>query len=149
MPYFEPPIVYDLPPTLPGRGIVNSHAKWKGGQRRGRSVLKKDGIYTTVDVPTSDQTLAADIYYAGGHVYEISQAEYDALIAAGYDPLLSYPGYILVEAGTDTDFLTTTDGEQLTDESSTPLGWDSLYTLSIVDGILIDESGNRLISEYV
>lgn len=147
--FFEPPIAYDLPPTLPPLNRrINSHAKWKPGQRRGRSVLKTAGVFTTVDVPTVDQTNAADEYYAGGHIYEINVLQAADLLAAGYNILLGLSGYILIEA--TTDFLVTESWEPITDESDDPLGWDTLQTIPpIVDGVLLDESGNRLISEYV
>lgn len=84
--YFEPPIVYDLPPTLPDPRprYINAHARWKGGQRRGRSVLKLDGAYVTIDTPTVDQTLAATELYQGGHVYTVEKSIANALSAAGY-----------------------------------------------------------------
>lgn len=84
--YFEPPIAYDLPPTLPHPRpkYLNAHARWKGGQRRGRSVLKLNGVYVTIDTPTVDQTLAASEVYMGGHIYTINNITADALVAAGY-----------------------------------------------------------------
>lgn len=106
--YFEPPIAYDLPPTLPEPTRprwINAHAKWKGGQRRGRSVLKIDGEYVIVDTPTVDQMAAADIAYQGGHVYEITVEEAYALHLAGFNV---YHG---------TDLLTTEDGDLITTES--------------------------------
>lgn len=83
--YFEPPIAYDLPPTLPHPRprYINAHARWKGGQRRGRSVLIKSGVVTVLDTPTVDQTLAADYVYMGGHVYVIPDTEANILSAAG------------------------------------------------------------------
>ena len=84
---FEPPIAYDLPPTLPEPTrprYLNAHARWKGGQRRGRTVLKNSGVYTIVDTPTVDQINSADIAYQGGHVYTIDSDEAFALIAAGF-----------------------------------------------------------------
>lgn len=84
--YFEPPIAYDLPPTLPHPRprYLNAHARWKGGQRRGRSVLKLNGVYVTKDTPTVDETLAATEVYMGGHIYTINNITADALVAAGY-----------------------------------------------------------------
>jgi hypothetical protein len=84
--YFEPPIAYDNPPTLP-RPVpkyINAHARWKGGQRRGRSVLKEAGVYRTVDTPTVDETLAAEEVYMGGHIYTIPNTIAEALSTAGY-----------------------------------------------------------------
>lgn len=84
--YFEPPIAYDLPPTLPNPRprYLNAHAKWKGGQRRGRSVLKLDGAYVIIDTPTVDQTIAADEVYQGGHVYTVTAITAQALTDAGF-----------------------------------------------------------------
>lgn len=106
--YFEPPVAYDLPPTLPEPTrprYLNAHAKWKGGQRRGRSVLKHGNTYTIVDTPTVDQMAAADIAYQGGHVYEVTPEEAYYLHAAGFNV---YHG---------TDLLTTEDGDFITTES--------------------------------
>jgi hypothetical protein len=84
--YFEPPIAYDLPPTLPNPRprYINAHARWKGGQRRGRSVLKIAGEYTIIDTPTVDQIASADEVYQGGHVYTITAAIANGLVAAGF-----------------------------------------------------------------
>lgn len=104
MPYiFEPPIAYDNPPTLGDvRRVVNSHAKFKPGQARGRSVLKVNDTfpwlwlfpditlypaeiyYITIDTPTIDQVNAAMAAYLGGHIYEVSALEAESLISAGY-----------------------------------------------------------------
>lgn len=48
------------------------------------SVLKNGEDYTDQTYVYSDDIDAADIYYQGGHVYEVSEAEKDALVAAGY-----------------------------------------------------------------
>lgn len=109
--YFEPPVVNDLPPTLPGvrHRVINSHAKWKGGQRRGRSVLKLDGVYQIIDTPTVDQTHAATEVYMGGHIYQVPVD-------------IAYQLHLLglnVYAG--TDILTTESGDILTTESGDPL----------------------------
>lgn len=50
----------------------------------GRSVLRIAGVYQTIDTPTQDQIASATEYYAGGHVYEVTQTVADALTAAGY-----------------------------------------------------------------
>ena len=83
---FEPPVAYDLPPTLPNPRprYINAHAKWKPGQRRGRSVLKSGSTYTIVDSPTVDQTNSADAHYLGGHIYTVTQEEANSLSAAGF-----------------------------------------------------------------
>lgn len=83
---FEPPVAYDNPPTLPNPRprYINAYARWQRGQARGRSVLKNSGVYTVVNTPTVEQTLLADIYYAGGHIYTVDQEEANALSAAGF-----------------------------------------------------------------
>jgi hypothetical protein len=57
---------------------------WFGHIDRGLTVLKKDGIYTTLDFPYQGDCDAADIAYYGGHVYDIDEDEAVALTAAGY-----------------------------------------------------------------
>lgn len=129
--FFEPPIAYDLPPTLPDPRprYLNAHAKWKGGQRRGRTVLKitsdaaalfpsdnlfpSDSLYpsteisryVTVDTPTVDQIAAAKVAYQGGHIYEITAEEAYNLQLAGFSV---YHG---------TDLLTTESGDFITTEA--------------------------------
>ena len=51
---------------------------------RGLTVLKKDGVYTTVDFPYQGDCDDADIVYLGGHVYDVTEEEAAALYAAGY-----------------------------------------------------------------
>ena len=55
---------------------------WFGRIDRGLTVLKKDGVYTVVDFPYQGDCDDADICYLGGHVYEVSNEEADALTAA-------------------------------------------------------------------
>ncbi len=128
---FRPPIAYDNPPTLPEPTrprYLNAHAKWKGGQARGRNVLKYaapglfpseflfpsesvfpgvsgNPTYVIVDTLTVDQMAAADFTYQGGHVYEITGQEAYYLNAAGFTVTAA------------TDILTTEDGDILTTES--------------------------------
>ncbi len=109
--YFSPPVVYDNPPTLPEPTRprwINAHAKWKGGQARGRSILKYTGAlvypsdtlfpddtdlfpsdidaasYVVVDTPTVDQMAAAEFTYLGGHIYTVTSTEAENLINAGF-----------------------------------------------------------------
>lgn len=83
---FEPPVALDNPPTLPNPRprYINAFAKWQGGQRRGRTVLKTGSSYLTVDSPTIDQCNSADATYLGGHIYTVTQTEANALSAHGY-----------------------------------------------------------------
>lgn len=55
-----------------------------GGVRRGVSVLKIDGVYRTIDSPTVDQINTATEYYAGGHVYQVTEQTAFDLTEAGY-----------------------------------------------------------------
>ena len=114
--YFEPPVVFDLPPTLPDPRprYINAHARWKGGQRRGRSVLKTGSTYTIVDTPTVDEMAAADIAYQGGHIYEVTVEEAYNLHLAGFNV---YHGTDLITTE-DGDFITTESGDILTVEYS-------------------------------
>lgn len=51
---------------------------------RGVSVYKLDGEYYEIRFPTQDDIDEADIFYMGGHEYEVTSAEKTALEAAGY-----------------------------------------------------------------
>lgn len=50
----------------------------------GKTVIKEDGVYRTKSYPTQAELEAADAYYLGGHIYEVSAAEATALTAAGF-----------------------------------------------------------------
>ena len=51
---------------------------------RGRSLMRVNGVWSTTTFPTEDVKNAADIFFMGGHQYEISQSDYQSLINAGY-----------------------------------------------------------------
>ena len=96
MPYFSPPVVYDLPTSLDNpaemrRQGVNastnrmfSHFNRTVGRARGRTVVKVAGVYQTVDVPSQALLDTASEVYLGGHVYEVLGPVEAALVAAGY-----------------------------------------------------------------
>jgi len=87
MPIFEPTYVLDNPPILPDtRGVQRDLFKWANNRPRGRTVLKELGVYSLVDAASITQARfdAADVVYLGGHIYTVTQAEADALTAAGY-----------------------------------------------------------------
>ena len=92
---FHPPVAMDLPsvahPSEPTQNRLNYRLFRHYGPRgpRGRTVIKANGTYTTVDYPTQDQLDAADIVYLGGHVYTVDADEAAELIAAGYGDRLS------------------------------------------------------------
>lgn len=85
MPIFIPPIALDNPPVLPEtRGIARRLFRFYGPWPRGRSVIKVDGVYQTVDTPDQLTLATATEVYLGGHEYPVSQEVADALTAAGY-----------------------------------------------------------------
>lgn len=52
----------------------------------GSTVLKdENGTYQTVDMPTDVQVNQAAAVYLGGHVYDVSAGEAEALTTAGYE----------------------------------------------------------------
>ena len=57
----------------------------------GISLLKSGGLYRQVRDPSDEEITAADVAYLGGHVYEITGTESDALIAAGYGSQIIVP----------------------------------------------------------
>ncbi len=89
---FEPPHDSDGPRKLSEQGrrragvsrVANDLAS-RYAAPRSFSVLKVGSTYQTIQGPTTDQVDAADIYYAGGHIYEVDETEAAALVAAGYD----------------------------------------------------------------
>jgi hypothetical protein len=85
---FEPTIAYDNPPTLPStKPPARDLWRWYKARARGRTVIQRaNGTFYTTDMPTSAELDSALNYYLGGHVYVITQAEADALTAAGYGP---------------------------------------------------------------
>ena len=104
-----------------------------GGQARGRTVLKEDGVYSTVDTPDANRVAAADVVYLGGHQYEVTLLEAVDLLAAGYTVYESSP------AGS-------AHGEYLIDinPSLTEL---TLAILTEAGEIIITEAGEVLVQE--
>lgn len=118
---FSPPVVHDVPPTLPG-DPRNRLARWYNNRPRGRTVLKltssisalypltslfpEDNLfplettgqstYVTVDNPTSDQVNAAAFAYMGGRIYLVSEAEAQNLLNAGYSVTVETIGEVIV-----------------------------------------------------
>lgn len=89
------------------------YARHRSAQPRGRSVLKNSGVYTIVDTPTSDQCDAADIFYLGGHIYEVSEDEATALTTAGFIVTYGIPAPLQTESG---DYLYTETDETIITE---------------------------------
>jgi hypothetical protein len=50
----------------------------------GLSLLVNDGAVTEVQTPTQNDLSEADAYYLGGRHYQLSQAQRDVLVSAGY-----------------------------------------------------------------
>lgn len=63
------------------------YARHRPNGPRGRSVIKLNGTYITLDGPTQAQQDSATEVYIGGHMYYVSDAIAAALIAAGYSVL--------------------------------------------------------------
>lgn len=79
MPYFSPPTVWR---SLDSTDRLFCRMRLPVGV----AVLKSTGGgYTTVETPSDEQISAAAVAYLGGHTYEISAEEADALTAAGYE----------------------------------------------------------------
>lgn len=55
----------------------------------GQTVLKENGVYSTVQNPDANRVAAAQAYYLGGHVYEVNSTIVAELTAAGYAAYLS------------------------------------------------------------
>lgn len=80
------------PPTVPGFSFEVTQTtppgrmlfRYYGPIATGVSVLKLNGVYTSIQTPTTDQIAAATEVYMGGHEYPVTQEVADALIAAGY-----------------------------------------------------------------
>lgn len=75
MPIFFPPTVDEGP-----AGLGPLFYRYK--LTRGVSILKTGSTYKKLRVPSTDQIDAASEYYAGGHEYEVTEAQKSALIAA-------------------------------------------------------------------
>jgi hypothetical protein len=84
-PTFEPPVVYDNPAILPTtKGVQRALFKYYGPYPRGRSVLKINGVYQTVDYPDQLTLATATEVYLGGHKYEVDGSTATGLLDAGY-----------------------------------------------------------------
>lgn len=105
MPFLVPPIVYDTPTSYPPgterrqvHPVDRTTNRWAAhfnrtvARARGRSILKENGVYVTVDTPDANRIKAAEAYYAGGHVHEVDSATGSALTAAGFTVYASAPG---------------------------------------------------------
>lgn len=91
MPTFQPPTVNATPLAPPGtRGLEARLFRHYRPLKKGVTVIQRqDGTFYLKEYPTQDELDAALRFYLGGHIYTISQAEADALTAAGYGSLIS------------------------------------------------------------
>lgn len=89
------------PPTV----TVSSVRPWQSGAKRaiarisgplvvGQTLFKKNGTWFCQTSPGADVIDGADPVYVGGHMYEISQALYDEIVAAGFAPSLFTGTYL-------------------------------------------------------
>jgi hypothetical protein len=100
------------------RGLTVDQAWWPTGHplidrirsKRGRSLIKENGVYSWVNVVTYGRADAAEAFYEGGRTYVLSDAEYADLVAAGYSDYLAVlsdgetlglPGYGFGEYGVE------------------------------------------------
>ena len=74
---FTPPAVDETPAGF-GRLM------WRYRIARGDTLLVNGTAVTRVRTPGVDQTLEADYYYLGGHIYNITPTEVTILTNAGY-----------------------------------------------------------------
>ena len=75
---YYPPTVEEGPA---GYNVLHYRYKLK----RGVTVIKENGVYRETRFPFVDELNDADLYYLGGHEYEVDATEKAALEAAGYE----------------------------------------------------------------
>lgn len=78
--WFTPPTRYEKRGTDRLFGRVNV--------AQGQTVIKRDGVYQTVELPESDGFESAEEVYLGGHIYLINDEVATALTDAGYGEFL-------------------------------------------------------------
>jgi hypothetical protein len=89
MPTFTPPIIEDVPRILPDtRGPAFLLMRHYRNLSRGRSVVWDGTHFQTVDIPTTDQLVAAGAegtgYFLGGHDYTVGNDLAGLIVADGY-----------------------------------------------------------------
>lgn len=55
-----------------------------GMTTRGLTVWRTDGVWRQGFIPTAEQVAAADRFYGGGRIHELTPDERDELVAAGF-----------------------------------------------------------------
>lgn len=84
MPTFSPPVAYSRPPVLPVPHPGNRLMRHFGAQAVGQTVYKSGGVWVTKQYPSQSELDAASEVYLGGHIYEVSDDQAVALVAAGF-----------------------------------------------------------------
>jgi hypothetical protein len=99
---FSPPSVNDGAAYRADADIV-TRKLWGHFARHntGVTLIKNNGVYVEQQYPYHDDLVAADLYYLGGHIYEVSDEEAEELADAGYIvvPSESTEGVRLLESG--------------------------------------------------
>ena len=72
------------PPTVDETPAGFGRLMWRYRIARGDSLLVNGTAVTRLRTPGVDQTLEADYYYLGGHIYYITDVEKTILTNAGY-----------------------------------------------------------------
>jgi len=73
------------PPTIDEGPLGGGPLFYRMKLTRGISVLKIDGEYYEIRTPSQDEIALAEIFYQGGNVYDVSDAEALELENAGYE----------------------------------------------------------------
>jgi hypothetical protein len=76
-----------IPPTVDEGPAGNNILHYRYKLTRGITVVKESGEYRQVRYPSAEELYNADLYYLGGHEYEVDATEKAALEAAGYTVL--------------------------------------------------------------
>lgn len=77
-------MAYILRPPTVTESFGRPYALWWVSNRRGITLMKTAGVWDQVEYPDMDMIDNADLYFLGGHEYELTQEQYDDLVAAGY-----------------------------------------------------------------
>lgn len=85
MPLFSTPVAYTGPRLRPDtRGPARQFFRWAGPAPVGVTVLKEDGVWSSVQNPDANRVAAAERVFLGAHEYVIDDDLAAELIAAGY-----------------------------------------------------------------
>ena len=76
-----------IPPTVEEGPAGDNILHYRYKLTRGITVVKEAGVYRQTRYPFAEELADADLYYLGGHEYEVDATEKAALEAAGYTVL--------------------------------------------------------------